>query len=689
MPIYQRRGTPTIEIRASKSSDDDSDSSSSDYCKNNPKADQCEKPVSDNSVTIALSIVLPCLAIFCVLGYFLYRNYRKDRKESMEHDPDFDENGEATALPDYPQIKSYQENPFDNRNSIRYPMDNVSTHQFGQQQHQQKRDPYLDSFVLPYQHQTGSKLSLDDYARNLGDLQGYQTPSNILGRSRSNSMHLDQKSSSGLNAPTHSRKPSSAKSPTKKKDGKQYTNIPNESVPNFAVESNQVVSGGGFNEHDEPSSSSSSSSSSATPTVPEEKFATKYEMETESESSMNKSGIPQIVVSENKVEDSSPSPFDDEHEHATTATETTVDTIPNDDHDDDDDDDDDDYEYNNRDDDEIHFSTKSKQVSSRPKSPRISAFNLLKNESDDEDDNGHGENDDDDDDEMNELSPEQKEEIRRMKSVYKVYFDNDAAPQQPRQYEVDGNHPPVPVDKINNELKMDTDYEKRISTASSVYNDAEDVEHHQQYYYDQFNQQYQQQFGSPVDPNFYHQFQQQQYYNYYQHEQQRRIQQAKKPLPALQKLPNPADFRKSTLQTYTNFKPNLKNQPSSSGKQPFIPIENDGVWSSPINSPSIQSQASFPLQNHNQQRNISDSYFPEQEPVQHNVPSATQLSRSSVVMLNPVTEITKQRKFKPAGSVPHSYQPQQYGQSELNGPENDLIPGSRKSDVRRMMNTNF
>lgn len=176
-------------------------------------------------------------------------------------------------------------------------------------------------------------------------------------------------------------------------------------------------------------------------------------METESESSMNKSGIPQIVVSENKVEDSSPSPFDDEHEHATTATETTVDTIPNDDHDDDDDDDDDDYEYNNRDDDEIHFSTKSKQVSSRPKSPRISAFNLLKNESDDEDDNGHGENDDDDDDEMNELSPEQKEEIRRMKSVYKVYFDNDAAPQQPRQYEVDGNHPPVPVDKINNELK--------------------------------------------------------------------------------------------------------------------------------------------------------------------------------------------------------------------------------------------
>ncbi|RCK54778.1 hypothetical protein Cantr_04769 [Candida viswanathii] len=675
MAVY-RRGTPTIQIRASRSSDDSS-SSSSDYCKDNPKSNQCEKPVSDNSVTIALSIVLPCLAIFAVLGWFLYRNYRKDKKESMEHDPDFDENGEATALPDYPHIKSYGENPFDNRNSIRYPMDNVNGHQYGQQQpqQQQKRDPYLDSFVLPYQHQTGSKLSLDDYARNLGDLQGYQTPSNAIGRSRANSMHLDQKSSSMLSARGgghHSRQPSSAKSPTKKKDGKQYTNIPNQSEHNLAYEPNRVVGAGGANDSDEPPSSSS-----LTPPVPDEKLAHKYETETESDTTLSKSTIPQIMISENNVDDS-PSPFDDEHEHAASATETTVDTIPKDD--------------------DFDFDDNTKQA--RPKSPRISAFNLLKNESDAEDDD-----EDDDDDGMNELSPEQKEEIKRMKSVYKVYFDKESTPKQPRTYELENNYPPVPT-KINNELKMDTDYDKRVSTASSVYNDTDDVEQHQQYYYNQFNQQYQQQFGSPVDPNFYHQFQQQQYYNFYQHEQQKRIQQSKKPLPPLQKLPNPSDFRKSTLQTYTDFKPNLKNQPSSGGKQPFIPIENDGVWTSPINSPSIQSQASFPLQVHHnhphnhtplQQNNGPESYFPDQEPPQsatsppHNVPSATQLARSSVVMLNPVTEITKQRKFRPAGSLPHAYQPQpqQYGQSELNGPENDLIPGSRKSDVRRMMNSNF
>ena len=145
----------------------------------------------------------------------------------------------------------------------------------------------------------------------------------------------------------------------------------------------------------------------------------------------------------------------------------------------------------------------------------------------------------------------------------------------------------------------------------------------------------------------------------------------------------------------------MKNQTvtsSPTGKLPFVPIENDGVWTSPVNSPSIQSQASFPLQH---QHSIQpDGYFPSAQQQQRNVspstnvPSASQMARSSVVMLNPVTEITKQRKFKPAGSIPrinNNPRPgyQQFGHSDLNGPESDLLPGNRKSDVRRMMNSNF
>lgn len=703
--VYER--TPTLEVRASKLSDDSSETS--DYCKTHPNSDQCEKPVSDNSVTIALSIVLPCLAIVAVLGYFLYRNYRKDKKESLEHDPDFDENGEATALPDYPQMKDYQEDPFHNRNSVRYPMDYSNNKPYSKQyeraskQQQRPLDPYLDSFVLPYQHQTGSKLSLDDYARKLGDLQGYQTPSNVGSRSRSGSMHLDGNLKHTMaEGRGHSRKPSSAKSPSKKKDGKQYTNIPNDSDPSMA-EPNARDIGRGVQEETSDESENYSS--------PEEKFVVSYE--NESVPNVN-NDVPQIFVSEENEEstENSNSPFDDQQDQATNTTESTMETIPHTKQ----------AATNNYDDGDFTFSTEGdtrnttateQLTTSKPRSPRISAFNLLKNDSDNEEE----ENEDDNDDEMNELSPEQQEELKRMKSVYKVYFDKEvtgeAAPT--RKYEIDENYPPVP-DKINDELKMDTEYAKRFSNTSSVYQEQDEqqfVQQHQQYYYDQFNQQYQQEYGSPVDPQLYQQFQEQQYYNYYEQQQQQRIKESKRPLPALQKIPRPSDIRKSTLQTYTDFKPSMKNQTvtsSPTGKLPFVPIENDGVWTSPVNSPSIQSQASFPLQH---QHSIQpDGYFPSaqhQQPSSSssltqqqqrnvspstNVPSASQMARSSVVMLNPVTEITKQRKFKPAGSIPrinNNPRPgyQQFGHSDLNGPESDLLPGNRKSDVRRMMNSNF
>jgi len=68
------------------------------------------------------------------------------------------------------------------------------------------------------------------------------------------------------------------------------------------------------------------------------------------------------------------------------------------------------------------------------------------------------------------------------------------------------------------------------------------------------------------------------------------------------------------------------------------------------------------------------------------------LARTSVVMLNPVSEITPLRKFKPAGSLPSgvpSQAPYYQNSDELAHSNDDLIPGNRKSAVRRMMNTNF
>lgn len=334
----------------------------------------------------------------------------------MERDPDFYETGEATALPDYPEMK--HEDPFHNRNSIRYPMEQINREsnydgngrRFTQHMARKSQDPYLDSFVLPYQHQTGSKLSLDDYARNLGDLQGYHTPNP---QTRANSVHID--TALKMNSNTHSRKPSSQISPLKKVDGKQYTNIPNESNPVLHEASHEVSS-----IMDESGGSASDDSGVVSPQ--EDGFGITYE--NESEMAVNNT-IPQIVVEDDAHNDDTEqndstdlSPFNDNnHPHETQ--ETTLDTIPmqnlkKDVHE----------EASNGDDE----SSSSVESNSNPihkksvkinKSPRISAFNLLKNDSDAEED------EDDENDELEKLTPKQQEEIKRMKSVYKVYFDKD------------------------------------------------------------------------------------------------------------------------------------------------------------------------------------------------------------------------------------------------------------------------
>ncbi|CAK9441176.1 uncharacterized protein LODBEIA_P50450 [Lodderomyces beijingensis] len=693
--------------------------SSSDYCSESPNASMCQKPVSDNALTIALSIVLPVVAIICVLGYFLYRNYRKDKKENLEHDPDFFETGEATALPDFPAMKD----PFHNSNSARYPMQHInkstSSHgglneKYNGYNVHTRHDPYLDNLVLPYQHETGSKLSLDDYARTLGDSQGYKTSNdpNSVVRAMADTAHVE-KVLTHVSSKYPSTHASPIKSPSKKVEGKQYTNLPNESQPDLQFAPPEAIS-----------VLETSDDDIASPKFP--RFDVKYE--NESDPAINKT-IPQIVVENEKQFSSDDNSHEDEDEEEKTSHQFQKEKFPEDaskpmdnpaateeDHDHDDHTREGDFTFSS------YESTKQHQESAAPetrelpprsKSPRISAFNLLKNDSDNEEE----------DDDMDNLSPNQQEEIKRMKSIYKVYFDNSYDRHGHGELQPDPNYP-VPPHSMSNATRAQTNRDNRTSEGSSVYADGDQAAQYQQYqhqenqqaYYDQFNQQYQQQYGSPVDPHLYQQFQQQQYNHYFQTQQRK----PPRPLPPLQNLRNPADLRKSTLQTFTDFVPNVKNQTVTSppmGKTPFVPIENDDVWTSPIESPSVQSQASFPQQmhhhlhhqqhqqHHHQQhphhhphhhhQQQQQEYFPHQQqqvppPQTKPVPSASQLARSSVVMLNPVTEITKSRKFKPAGSFPSNQNLHvQYGHGDLNGPENDLLPGNRKSDVRRMMNTNF
>lgn len=760
---YIKRNLPLVTIRDLVSAIDirrrvdcDEDSSSS----------ACQKPVNNDNLTIGLAVGIPVVIILVGLGFFLLRNYRKGKKEAMEHDPDFDETGEATMLPDMPS-KGQTDNPFHNRNSIRYPLgmnkeakkSTVSLGQTGQ------ADPYLDNFVLPYQHQTGSNASLTEYARNLGEYQAYgnATPraSAYITRTRNSSFsHL----TTGSVAKGQSVSPQKShlktevfnqndRSPVKslgRRTEQNYTTVPNDSTAALNHDNNE------YRQSDIESVSNSESDSVVMASG--EKFAVNYENESDLalNQPINPDSSPRFTQEQKNVSNDS---FDTTTDNldAFTAKSGDSDNIHNDTMDETIDgtmDETTDYtrdvsslgrtenehsntEYKNPGDTEDFSATQevgspfedgarfesdhqhsqdtsdnyfSNGTANRDidtelpttadtsantgnlgvpaitvggtKSPRMSAFNLLKNDSDDEDDG---------DDPEKFLTLEQEEELKRMKSVYKEYFDREnsihskkADGHKNQEFKPDPNYPlgnlPHQMDylRINKDLKTDTDYDKRMTTASSIYSETPIFSNEEQQFYHN-----QQEFAS--DPNF----------NYQQSPQQ---QQPPAELPPLQSLPPPSDIRQSTIQTYTDYQhKRSKNQLTQNVKQPFIPIENDQVWSSPISSPAMQSQSTF--SNSQQSLPLSNQGLVSA----HTIPSATQLSRSSVVMLNPVTEITKQRKFRPAGSLPKGATGSDYSltnasvrnQQFLNANQNhqqhdsDLIPGNRKSDVRRMMNTNF
>ncbi|KAG7664512.1 uncharacterized protein J8A68_001963 [[Candida] subhashii] len=612
--------TRSLEIRAdSSSSEDRNNPTSSDYCEYHKDSNLCEKPVSSNTLIIAISIVLPLVLIACVLGYFLYRNYRKDKKESMEHDPDFDENGEATAIPDvyFGGVNPFQSG-YENQSVLgqykqqhppppRQMQQNLASQYspYGQLPTQQatnlpppKADPY--GFILPYTHQTGSKSSLDDYTRSFYDLQGYTTPSSA-------SIHqLDQ---------------SAVRSPTKS---------------NLRYEK-RLESTENLNSTKPYSEQYSMEDLSSTGEKSDHRGLEKEEQFHDGDRDIEKTASADLSDST----DRNISPFED---HETTATYTQENDSQ------------DNFRFSTTDTDK-HDSDATSVPPPTKASPRLSRFNLLKNDSDAEDDVEV-------DEENQVLSNQQQEELKRMRSVYKVYFEeqNASSPgmqqqQQPQQQQQN--------DQIDS---------ARFSTASSVYDSiASPRQQHpeeEQIYTQQFNQNYQQHYGQPIDPQLYQQVQKQQYANYIQQQRHMNRPSHRHRHQHSQQQLQPAKI--PSRQASREFSPPLDTVPNATAKYR-------------TKSPPIQMRPYMPFDDFQQGTGYYESSYDANSPM--SPPSATQVSRNSVVMVNPVTEITKARKFVPAGSLAQNNNGSQhsFGISELEY-ENDLIPGSRKSDIRRVMN---
>lgn len=256
--------------------------------------------------------------------------------------------------------------------------------------------------------------------------------------------------------------------------------------------------------------------------------------------------------------------------------------------------------------------------------PRLSDFNLIDNISEDEEESERG------------LSAEQEEELRRLKSVYKEYFHRNHSIIGPGGNEslgtLDPNYlmPEVGVSKINKELVGDTNYDKRFSNTSSMYSKTPGLSKEEIQYY-QAQQTYAKKANVP------------QRHSLFQDE----IPPVKKELPPLRVIPTPSNFRQSTLQTYTDFQGNHR-KPINSNKLPFVPINNDEVWSSP-SSPINQAPSSINGSLYSLATVNSQGEKP--------TPSPSQLKRSSLVMVNPVTEINLKKTHKPAGAVPKVVHP--------------------------------
>lgn len=732
MPSFNFLGfepTPSFPNLAFLTPRDDS-SSSSDHCAESPHAADCQKPVSMNLITIVVAIIIPVVCIAIILGVLLFMNYRKDKKESLEHDPDFDETGDATALPDFVPTNRHAD-PFANKAESHHPSHLDSTSNPNSNPDNQAplykhnnlstidsasvvADPYLDNFVLPYHHETGSRVSLDEYARQLGENLNYS--------------HSSAPTPSSSRPQLYVGPPGSRPSPQKSRLSRQiwshqghvptsHSNLSLDSVVNSRTNLNFAAGRLHLAVN--------------LPLLETHPIGIRYENESLSRSLLEPAPVSSIL--RDNPHDSNATTLDEDLIAKLIAQGNTFDN--------------DQEEEEDLDDNRFLFGGPERlsgfarmsrvsslvgdsgksytRLSSDRPSPtdRVSAYAKLPADSPVRPLNVeraavHGAPDDLADtsidsaaDDSMASDPDHAHDFNRVKSVYKVYFNDNDDP---------ADAPPLPKSPLLHS-RLDTlraqqgpanralaatatsaypeshhEYEKHYpaqwSTAASSgeFHDAQEFpyEPHALQPPPQQQSSLQQQYPQPSQQQYPQQSQQQ--YPPQQHPQQQpplkqphhtRPQQA--PQQPLKLLRNASDHRMSSIDTYTDFAPRHK----SVALPVLVPAAAGLSWGSPF---ELGVLASGP---------------------QNLVPSASQLSRKLVAMTDPIGGIPQSKGFKPAGSarvklptLPMSGPGLRVSLPTLpsgtvagtvalfnsaRSLQNDLIPGNRKSDVRRMMNTNF
>lgn len=684
--------SPTVYInkRATSSSSTSLASSSPSCSGKNADPSRCEKPASNNALEIGLGVGVPVAVILLILSVFIIRNYRKEKKEAMDHDPDFDENGDPTALPDMPAFAA-DSNPFRGgqkhfAGNGGYPLMEMLNKSSQDVDSMDKRsataDQLRDGFVLPYHNQTGSKASLDHFARQLGDHNSFNHHRRVSEYSSSSVHNQRTANFSERSSPVKSNLNTSSSHLTSvSPDGSpQKRRLDPSSNVAYASHLNQSTTLINYNDSSDL----------------REPFSIKYENEPEPETdSVNagpaKKGVTsaraystntnvadlssEIVSIHDSDDDSEDDLYRQAHSSPTRSvlSKRTMDQLKNDTIDDTDMTtanvlspfDEKFHDAVPKNFSELHETKGTKDradsdgfidgaqesdqsfTKKEVKVPRMSAFNMLQNVSDDEDETAASHKE-------VQMTEEQEIELARMKSVYKVYFDRsnsvkssaDTAPNGTFQADASRPLPNLAADqfKVNSSLSTDTDYDKRKTTTSSIYDIPSESqsqpqqamnypnEYHQEqgHHPQNYSQQYQHQY--PEDQENYNQNYNDQYYaqqylpqdsnfhpgyppqGYGAHPQQQvsPMQESHNQRfynTSSSRLPNASEFRKLSLQTFTNFEP-----------KPRV-----------ASSPTVKQQEYF--QNSDTSNGI---------PVPYSLLSAAMLTTGAPISL--------QRKYKPAGS---------------------------------------
>lgn len=139
--------TPYLFIRETTEECQKDSNKNSQYCTTGEKT---------STVVICLAVILPVVFIAIVIGFFVYKAYKRNKKESLDDDdPDF--NGDNMILPDIPQTGTVNDQGryrFADSNVNISPMGNVQIptpaahrdYPYMQQMSQTRKDPYMNGY---------------------------------------------------------------------------------------------------------------------------------------------------------------------------------------------------------------------------------------------------------------------------------------------------------------------------------------------------------------------------------------------------------------------------------------------------------------------------------------------------------------------------------------------------------------